>query len=63
MIAFKQLTMMFPMLEMAGHRSKFVSDILYIYNVANPINDSKVNIQLQQGLEKLIRAKRKYSRI
>src|SRR5689334_12290424 len=27
---------MFPMLEMAGHRTRFISDILYIYNEANP---------------------------
>lgn len=57
------LAMMFPMLEISGHRSKFVPDVLYIYNVANPINDSKVNIQLQQGLEKIIRGKKKYDRI
>jgi glycosyltransferase involved in cell wall biosynthesis len=49
------LAMMFPMLEMAGTRHKFVSDVLYIYNCENPINDSKVNLQLQQGLEMFFR--------
>jgi glycosyltransferase involved in cell wall biosynthesis len=55
--------MMFPMLEMSGHRAKFISDVLYIYNAANPINDSKVNRQLQQNLEVLIRTQKKYDRL
>jgi glycosyltransferase involved in cell wall biosynthesis len=54
------LSMMFPMLEMAGTRHKFVSDVLYMYNYETPINDAKVNLQLQQGLEKKIRAKKPY---
>lgn len=57
------LAMMFPMLEMAGHKAKFISDVLYIYNVANPINDSKVNLQLQQNLEHIIRSKSRYARL
>ena len=57
------LAMMFPMLEMAGSRQKFVSEVLYIYNYETPINDAKVNLNLQQSLERLIRAKSKYSRI
>ena len=33
--------MMYPMMEMARERVKFVSDVLYVYNDANPINDHK----------------------
>ena len=55
--------MMFPMLEMSGYRAKFISDILYIYNAANPINDSKVNRQLQRNLETVIRTQKKYDRL
>jgi glycosyltransferase involved in cell wall biosynthesis len=55
--------MMFPMLEMAGHRAKFISDVLYIYNTANPISDSKVNRQLQRHLEAVIRLQRRYARL
>ena len=55
--------MMFPMLEMAGHRAKFISDILYIYNSANPISDSKVNRQLQRDLEAIIRLQKRYDRL
>lgn len=56
------LAFMFPMLEMSGQHAVFLPDVLYIYNVANPINDSKVNLKLQQALEREIRAKAKYDR-
>lgn len=49
------MTMMFPMLEMSGSHSKFISDILYIYNLENPINDHKVNVALQQQLDRYVR--------
>jgi glycosyltransferase involved in cell wall biosynthesis len=54
------LPIMFGLLEMAGTHSKFIKEILYIYNVSNPINDSKVNLQLQQSVEKIVRGKEKY---
>lgn len=54
------LPMMFPMLEMAGQRQKFISDILYIYNCENPINDSKVDLRKQQALERVARSMPKY---
>lgn len=49
------MTIMFPMLEMSGRRSKFISDILYTYNLENPINDHKVNVSLQQKLDRYVR--------
>ncbi len=55
------LAIMFPILEMAGERSKFISDVLYIYNRATPINDNKVNMQLQMCLDRLIHEKMKYN--
>ncbi len=54
--------MMFPMLEMAGTHSKFISEILYTYNMENPINDHKVNVKLQQRLDSHCRHLPKYSR-
>jgi glycosyltransferase involved in cell wall biosynthesis len=54
------LAIMFPMLEMAGSRIKFIPDVLYIYNRANCINDNKVNGGLQKELDRFIRAKEKY---
>jgi hypothetical protein len=54
------LAIMFPILEMAGEHSKFISDILYIYNRATPINDNKVNVQLQMFLDQTIHKMAKY---
>ena len=54
---------MFPMLEMSGHRAKFISEVLYIYNAANPINDCKVDRQLQRSLETAIRMQKRYDRL
>jgi len=52
---------MFPMIEMAGYHSKYIDDILYIYNVSNPINDSKVNRTRQIDLERIARYKPRYT--
>lgn len=54
------LAIMFPILEMAGEHSRFISDILYIYNRATPINDNKVNVQLQMYLDQKIHHMPKY---
>lgn len=54
---------MFPMLEMSGHRAKFISEVLYIYNAANPISDYKVDRQLQRSLERAIRGQKRYARL
>jgi len=54
------LSFMFPMLEMASHRSKYIKDILYVYNVQNPLNDHKVDHKLQLATERYIRSKPKY---
>jgi hypothetical protein len=54
---------MFPMLEMSGHRAKFISEVLYIYNAANPINDCKVDRRLQRSLETVIRMEKRYDRL
>lgn len=47
---------MFPMCEMAGKRHYFIKELTYVYNMANPINDNKVDPQLQNNLEAIIRA-------
>ena len=57
------LAAMFPMLEMAGPNQAFISDVLYIYNVLSPINDAKVNLNLQQSIEMKIRAMKSYERV
>lgn len=39
-----------PMIEMASHHYACISEILYVYNNSNPINDHRVNIDLQRSL-------------
>lgn len=55
------LAIMFPMMEMAGTRQKFIEEIVYIYNVHNPVSDDKKNFNLQRYLDKVIRRQPKYS--
>jgi glycosyltransferase involved in cell wall biosynthesis len=55
--------MMFPMIEMAGERHAFISEINYVYNMSNPLNDNKVDPQLQRDLEALIRTMPPYQRL
>lgn len=57
------LAIMFPMLEMAGPKQSFIPDILYVYNYTSPLNDGKVNRNLQIELERKIRSMPKYQRI
>jgi glycosyltransferase involved in cell wall biosynthesis len=54
------LGIMFPMLEMAGTRSSFIPDILCMYNDFSPINDCKVNRNLQVEFEIFIKGKKPY---
>lgn len=55
------LAFMFPMLEMSGDNFKFIEDIMYVYNVHNPLNDHKIDPRLQMALEKEIRNRKPYS--
>jgi len=54
---------MLPMLEMSSERSRYIKDILYVYNVFDVSRDSVVNENKQIELAKYIRSKTKYSRI
>ncbi len=55
------LAIMYPLLEMAGNHVKFISEILYIYNDMNPINDHKVNREDQYRVERLIKKAHRYT--
>ena len=57
------LAIMYPMLEMAGKRIKFIEKILYVYNTANDINDHKVDHSEQLKIERIIRNKERYDTI
>ena len=54
---------MFPMIEMAAERHAFIPEVTYVYNVVNPINDNKVDPQLQRDLEEFIRSRQPYERL
>lgn len=55
--------MMFPMMEMAGDHHAYINEILYIYNKITPLNDNKVDPELQRKLERIIRNKQPYVRL
>lgn len=54
------LAMMFPMLELAGGKFKYIPDILYVYNFATPYNDCKINRDLQIRMDDIIRSRAPY---
>lgn len=55
------LAIMFPMLEMAKDKHfLFIPEVLYIYNISNPLNDFKVNLKLQEEIERYIRSRPVY---
>ena len=57
------LAIMFPMLEMAGERFKFIPEVLYIYNNENPLADHRKSMKLQNDLSDYIRNLSQYERI
>ena len=54
---------MLPMLEMAHDKSRYISDILYVYNVSDMTRDTSVNEQKQIELANYVRSKKKYNKI
>lgn len=52
------LAYMFAMLELSGERAFHCKDIFYIYNTTSPINDDKVNMELQTSLAQQLRFKK-----
>lgn len=57
------MAIMYPILEMAAERHHFFSEPNYIYNIINPINDNKVNAELQRQLDRYIRNMKPYQRL
>ncbi|MFZ5953483.1 MAG: glycosyltransferase family 10 domain-containing protein [Candidatus Dependentiae bacterium] len=57
------LAIMYPLLERAGKHSRFIPEILYVYNRINPINDERVNYNLQTNLGIYIRAQKRHQPI
>jgi len=57
------LAIMFPMLEMAGERYKFIPEVLYIYNNENPLADHRQSRKIQDDLSDYIRNLEPYQRL
>jgi glycosyltransferase involved in cell wall biosynthesis len=55
------LAIYYPMMEMAGSHYYFIPEVIYIRNVATPLNDFKANKEIQILGSKLLREKPKYS--
>ena len=54
---------MIPLLEMAGDKSKYINESLYVYNDLLATNDSNQNRQKQIDMSNYIRRKEKYKKI
>jgi hypothetical protein len=48
------LAEMYPMLEMAREKARYVEEIVYIYNNLNPLNDYKKEKTNQENIIKII---------
>lgn len=59
----QDLALFYPVLEMSATRSRYVSDLVYIYNVDTPMNDYKIDFKTQQRLDKEIKSKQPYQPI
>lgn len=57
------MAIMFPMAEMAAERHYFFDEVNYVYNMANSINDNKVDPALQNALDAYIRGMAPYKRL
>ena len=57
------MAIMYPLCEMAQERHAFISEVNYVYNIENSINDNKVDPQLQNDLDWIIRNKKPYERV
>lgn len=57
------MAIMYPLCEMAQERHAFMSEVNYVYNMENSINDNKVDSKLQNDLDWIIRNKKPYERV
>jgi len=58
------LAFMTAMIEMAGlQHSRYVKDVLYIYNRSNPLNDDKIRFASQQAVSAHIRSMKPYAEL
>jgi hypothetical protein len=56
----KDKVTLFPMLEMCGKKKMFLNEVLYIYNLSNPLNDYANNQKDCERVTELLRTRRRY---
>ena len=58
------LSFMYPMVEMSGEKHfKYITEVMYIYNESNPINDHKINLPKVYKTANIIRNKQPYEKL
>lgn len=57
------VALMIPLLELAAERVRHISDVLYIYNTANPLSDDRVGPEEQMRVRDLIYSRPPYPRL
>lgn len=55
------LAFIYPLLEMAGAHVRYVPEVLYLYNRANPLSDHRMNFPFQDECAEVIRGKEPYA--
>lgn len=56
----KDKATLFPMLEMSGRKKMFLDETLYIYNIANPLNDYATNPEEIKRVDLLLKSRTRY---
>ena len=58
------VAMMYPLMEICGYeKMKYNDKVLYIYNDSNPIQDFKIDLQLQESIHREILSKEPFIQI
>lgn len=58
------VAMMYPLMEICGYeKMKYNDKVLYIYNDSNPIQDFKINLQLQESIHREVLSKKPFTQI
>ena len=57
------MPVMLCMIEMARDHFRFVPEVLYIYNNANPINENKINRPLIKQIDQYVRRQKRYEKL
>ncbi len=57
------LAFIMPLLEMAGSHTRYIHEVLYLYNRINPISDHKKNLNLQSQCEGYVRSLPSYEKL